>query len=203
MPYIELVIGLGLIFLYLIFPPSVIIAMRCWIRRVQKKMGRSEGMQRLRDSARKEAMKNISRQVSLYLFSFWFVWVFVLVHTAYMFLTGKVLYGLLIVSTCLSAMEGFVYAVVYFALQSLGTPKVTVGRTSCVSVRSELTVKDIRINAENKIRNVSEGEAEREESYVFNIFDGVADADSPWAKFINEDDSEFEGDFQQEGGPRT
>merc|ERR1712013_82561 len=69
------------------------------------------------------------------------------------------------------------------------------------SARSELTVEDIRTNAESKTGNGSGEEAEREESYVFNIFDGVSDADSPWAKFINEDDSEFEEESQ--GGELT
>jgi len=201
---LELIVALSLVFLYLIFPPSMILAIYFWISKAQKRMERSKGMQKLRDCARKEAMKNIARQISLYLFSFWFTWVFGLIHSAYFFLTNKILYDLLIFATCMDAMQGFVFAVVYFGLDSLGslgTPKVMACVPGNHICRPGLTVEDIRINAENKTRKCFETIAERKESYVFNIFDGVADADSPWAKFINEDNdgnaSETEGGVGQ------
>ena len=55
-------------------------------------------------------------------------------------------------------------------------------------IRSELTVEDIRSSAERKLKSGMEETDDRRESYTFNIFDGAPDEDSPWARYINQDD---------------
>ena len=85
--YFVYLVVLSQIFLYLIFPPSVILAIYCWIKKIQKKAQGCRGMQRVRQSARKELMKSIAIQISVYLLSFWFTWVFALIHAGYQILS--------------------------------------------------------------------------------------------------------------------
>ena len=66
---------------------------------------------------------------------------------------------------------------------------------------SELTVEDIRSSAERTIRSSAEETDDRRVSYMFNIFDGAPDEDSPWAKYINQDDDYSDNaDTPDEGG---
>ena len=81
-------------------------------------------------------------------------------------------------------------AMVYFALQRLGTSKVECGPSPSPRPGRgrELTVLDIRSSAERKVKVGSEETDDRRESYIFNIFDGAPDEDSPWARYIVQDD---------------
>mmetsp|Transcript_34690 Transcript_34690/g.60992 ORF Transcript_34690/g.60992 Transcript_34690/m.60992 type:complete len:155 (-) Transcript_34690:116-580(-) len=133
-------------------------------------------------------MQQIAIQISVYLFSFWFTWVFGLVHQIYHILTRKILYELLIFANCVYALQGFVFAMVYFALQRLGTPTGEYVPSPGPRLGSELTVQDIRSSAERKVKVGSEETDDRRESYIFNIFDGAPDEDSPWARYIVQDD---------------
>ena len=94
-------------------------------------------------------------------------------------------------------------AVVYFVLPRLGTSKPDLNAVqSMVSSsrqggRHELTVEDICSNVQSKSEMASEVASEHEgegrlgsNDFVFNIFDGVPDEDSPWAKFIDCDDDD-------------
>lgn len=184
--YLELIVGLGLLLLYFIVPPSLTAAMYCWIGRMQRKGEGSSGMQRVRESARRQTMRTVARQISVYLFAFWSTWVFGMIQQAYRILTGgKVLYDLLVLAQCLYASQGFVLAASYFALRRLGrVQRATYVRQS--DVVQGVTVSDIRLNAESRA-NESETLDNSTKSYDFNIFDGVPDEDSPWAKFIDPD----------------
>ena len=118
------------------------------------------------------------------------------------------------------ASQGFVFTCVYFTLQRLGKPKkvecatLSTGQPTRPGKKRELTVKDIRASVLRKSSMESEGQeladngSERRESLVFNIFDGVPDADSPWAKFIDQSYDDDcchveNGDAHQEGVVET
>lgn len=194
---IEYIIGFGLIFLYLIFPPSVVISMYCWIGREEKMMETSTGMHRLRQSARKQMMQSVGKQICVYLISFWFTWVFALIHTAFEIFTGELNYGLLILSNCLFASQGIVFAGVYFSLQRFGKPKIDCVSQNSMPIqrRCHLTVLDIRQNAESS--NGLECTETRRESCMFNVFDGEPDEDSPWAKFFQDEDEESPNNVEE------
>ena len=103
-------------------------------------------------------------------------------------MTGKILYELLIFANCLDALQGFVFAMAYFTLQRLGTPKLECVPSSRPGPKRQLTVQDIRSSA-NKKAKFGLGETDdTRENYTFNIFDGTPDEDSPWAKYIYQDD---------------
>jgi len=52
-----------------------------------------------------------------------------------------------------------------------------------------ITVQEIRSNADKKLEVSTERAVDDvAESYVFNIFDGASDENSPWAKYIDNDD---------------
>lgn len=185
----EFFVGLGFIFIYLIFPPFILIGQYCWISRVSKKARTSTGMNLIRECAQREMLRSAAKQLSLYLLSFWFTWALSLVQGIYGVITrGLVLYNLIIVAHSLQACQGLVFGLVYFALDRMGKPKVP-----CVpSPRprsDQLTVSGIRRSALDGLRRVSSRlrSSNRSSIVVFNIFDGVADADSPWAKFIDGD----------------
>ena len=61
--------------------------------------------------------------------------------------------------------------------------------------RFHLTVQDIRSNAESRNR-VTET---RSEGQDFNIFDGSPDPESPWAKYVDNDDEELPGNVEGNG----
>ena len=205
------IIGFTQIFLYFIYPPSVMIAMWCWLRNMQQKMDHrgSTGMQQVRDAARKEMMRSIAIQLSLYLSCFWITFMPTLLVFLLQTLIGEMFYGLQIFANCVFAFQGFIFVVEYFLLQRyFGKPKVEVeqlrnsafcskakrGRISTTG-RLSTTVQDIRSNAERTTERTTEtscGEAINEfrrMSHSFNIFDGTPDADSPWARFF-EDETE-------------
>eukprot|EP00579_Thalassiosira_antarctica_P023224 CAMPEP_0201987662 /NCGR_PEP_ID=MMETSP0904-20121228/91915_1 /ASSEMBLY_ACC=CAM_ASM_000553 /TAXON_ID=420261 /ORGANISM="Thalassiosira antarctica, Strain CCMP982" /LENGTH=328 /DNA_ID=CAMNT_0048541783 /DNA_START=183 /DNA_END=1172 /DNA_ORIENTATION=- len=180
------IVGFGMVFLYFIFPPSIVTAIYCWIKKIQKKVEGSRGMQQIREHARKQMIRSIANQISLYLFSFWFTFVPRMISFVYRILTGNIIYELLIFANCIFALQGFIMAMVYFTLQRLGTPKVECGpSSSSAGLRREITVQDIRSNvAERKAKVGSEETDDRRVSYMFNIFDGAPDEDSPWARYI-------------------
>ena len=49
------------------------------------------GRKRIREHAQKQMMQQIVIQITVSLFSFWFTWVFALMHAIYQILTGKIL----------------------------------------------------------------------------------------------------------------
>ena len=209
------ILGFTQVFLYFIFPPSVIIAMYCWIHKIQKKLGSCRGMQQVRQAARKEMAKSISKQITTYLLSFWFTYILSIIHMAYTLASeGEYIYNLLILVNCIYALQGFIFMMVYFGLERLGTPKVeclphlqSERVIQNISVSGERmgrlingqhpTVRDIRSNAIRKTENGAEeviSSSRRRSSLVFNIFDGTPDAESPWAQFIDPDSDDEEGD---------
>ena len=193
-----LIVGLTQVFLYFVYPPSVILAMHCWIRGVKRKKRECRGMHQVREAAKKEMLQGIAKQISLYLLAFWFTFVLGLIHNAYVLLSGgKLLYNLLIISNCVFAFQGFVFMIVYFKLEKMGMQKVDCEEAfASVTHRStynggrpsDLTVMGIRSNVERKSQYPLEASAcSSRRTSVFNIFDGIPDNDSPWAQFIDQD----------------
>jgi len=191
MKYLEFILRFGLGFLFLIFPPTILITMFCWIKKVEVNISGSAGIQQMREQARSQMLKSMAIQMSLYLFSFWFGWGPGFGVILYEMITGEILYGLAIFTNCLQAMHGFVFAGVYFTLPILVARKQ---KLSLIEPKSnaprERTVEDIRADAARETLP-DPGLAQRRTqrvSYIFNIFDGTPDEDSPWAKFHEVDD---------------
>jgi hypothetical protein len=135
-------------------------------------------------------MKSIAIQISLYLFSFWLTFLPTVITYGYRVMTGEILYNAAILANCIFTLQGFIMVWVYFSLDKVGKPKPNslTNASSKVGVRRQLTVKDIRTNAERKGENETDVDSEERISFVFNIFDGVPNEDSPWAKFIDADE---------------
>eukprot|EP00956_Cyclotella_meneghiniana_P031454 scaffold82592_cov67-Cyclotella_meneghiniana.AAC.12 len=192
---IHLILALSLIFLYFIFPPAVTISMQCWIRKCKKRAeaSSSTGWLKIKESARTDMMKNVTKQIS----SFWLTWILELVHVSYHTLTNKYVYGgVKIASNLIFYLQGCVYAIVYFQLERMAKPKVYTMTKRNPNTTSQLTVEQIRANAERKQSSTLESEgSESDRSKVdltFNIFDGQPDPNSPWAKFIYDDSDDEE-----------
>lgn len=186
----ELVVGLLLISIYFVFPPILVILTHRWIKKSGLKVEGSSGLQKIRASAKKEMMWSVGKQISAYLLSFWLTWIFSLAHAAYQILSsGEILYDLQIFANCMYASQGFVFAFVYFIVDRMGKPKVNCLPSSDAGpgARRQLTVMDIRLSAQRKPEISPEmgSSSRRSNSILFNIFDGVPDEDSPWAKYLN------------------
>jgi len=206
--FMGLIYAISNIFLCLIFPTSVALAMGCWM----KKKGNNElsnsvsrGMTIVRDRARKEMMQRVYFQVSLYLFSFWSTWVISIASRALRLITGDPVYNLLILSNCIWSLQGFVFMVVYFTLQKMGgglegeSLSNNIWQSFSVRRGHRLTVRDIRSSAQ-RIESVTESNNDLpEQSFSFHVFDGVPDPDSPWAMFFDEDDDSENEDAPDEG----
>mmetsp|Transcript_8981 Transcript_8981/g.20253 ORF Transcript_8981/g.20253 Transcript_8981/m.20253 type:complete len:399 (-) Transcript_8981:112-1308(-) len=181
-----LIAGVGNIFLYFMYTPSIMVAVYCLIKRLQREAEGSRGMQRVRELARKQMMANIQHQIYVYLFSFWFTYACTLIDAIHLALTGEILYNLHILADCIFASQGFVLTIVYFTLQRMSTPKVVddLHSNPSSSPRRGPSVVDIRKNVEAK----ENGAISSRRSSTFSIFDGTPDQDSPWAQFFDEDD---------------
>ena len=209
-----LIVGLSQVFLYFVYPPSVIATMFCWIRKLEKKKKEGNGMNQVREATRKEMLISIAKQISLYLLSFWSTFVLGLISTGYELLSGgKFLYNLAIVANSVYAFQGFVFMIVYFKLEKMGRQKAELEPIQLASVihrstynnggmASDLSVMGIRSRVATKaecrpaqdndrsIKSLIEkreitGYSNRRRKSVFNIFDGIpAYRDSPWAQFI-------------------
>mmetsp|Transcript_2546 Transcript_2546/g.3903 ORF Transcript_2546/g.3903 Transcript_2546/m.3903 type:complete len:382 (-) Transcript_2546:179-1324(-) len=190
---LETIVGLFVISLYLFFPLSVVIAMCLWIKKSEKKILRSNGLQAVRESARKEMMHSIAKQISMYLVSFWSTSLLVYVGTGYEFATNKHLWNLTILGNVVFSTQGLVLAVVYFILQRIGRVKHIA--ISPLSRNIDVTVEDIRANAERKASAPQSANVAGERRSVrFSIFDGIPDENSPWAKYLLDDlDEEVDG----------
>jgi len=189
------------LFLYLLFPPSVILFMYWWIKRRGEESAKrfQGGMSNLRNILQKQIMQSIFRQISIYLCSFWFTWVFLVIHMVYKILSGNPAYNWNIFANCIFALQGFVYMLVYFALDRMGRPNaehiVQQSTTANGSApRRHRTVDDIRASVLRISENVSLGSASKRisQSFDFNVFDGTPDENSPWAMFIDPDSDEEE-----------
>lgn len=190
---IEYLVGLSTVLLYFVGPPVLVTAMYCWIRKRRTTARDSTGMQQIREQAQKELMKSILVQISVYLFSFWFTFAPTLVNIVYQILTREIHYELTIFANCVFALQGLIMAVVYFLLQRMGSSKVAIIELVPSQPRRELsegqglTVTDIRKSVMRQDDNDGEKRvSDRRESYIFNIFDGEPDEDSPWARFIDQ-----------------
>merc|ERR1712087_119289 len=136
--------------------------------------------------------------ILVYFFCFWITFVFSLIQVIYVMLTNQIPYDFNIFAQVMLSSQGFVFAIAYFALQRMGgTPKVDGLPTQRDNQgRGELTVDIIRANAGAKhqadfeIDSQDDGSTADEDEYNFNIFDGTPGANSPWAKFIDQEYSD-------------
>merc|ERR1712029_181551 len=103
-------------------------------------------------------------------------------------------YDLLIVANVITATQGFILSIVYFALERMGKRSMAEEGLQLVSLastgtQSQLSVSDIRHNARTK-RQAGEDDNEPLLPCTFHIFDGTPGEDSPWAKFFEEEDDD-------------
>jgi len=118
------------IFVYFVFPALVVFFMYCWMKRhicCDEKTStvmanpNGSGMAIIREEAKKDMMHSFSLQIAVYLFSSLSTWVVILISNLYQLLTGTLLYNLAILGWCIFALQGFVFMVVYFTLQRMGS----------------------------------------------------------------------------------
>ena len=96
--------------LYFILPPIVTVSMYFWLKKMQRvgdsHTNISSRMVEIRETARKRMMHCACRQISVYLFSFWFTWVFGVIWFVYKTLSKDMAYNFLIFVNCVMASQG-------------------------------------------------------------------------------------------------
>lgn len=186
----------SMVFLYFVYCPGVIISMQCQVNKLQSEVNESTGLHKIKESARKNMLQSVTKQMAIYLFSFWFTWIFLLSHVIYRSVTGRILYNFVIFANCIYRLQGFVFASVYFLLDRVSKVRVSLSAEKQSNTGGHLTVEDIRESARiSSERCESEVEESHEDSkghrrIAFNIFDGEPDEDSPWAQFFEEENDD-------------
>lgn len=196
--------AIGNLLLFLVVPPSALILVACWIRRTSKESPVSVGISQVRAAAQKQMRHDVMKQMSMYLASFWFVYIFSFIGgVTERANNGEPNTDILIISSCCLALQGVIIATVYFTLQKMVNSSQrlpTLLRASVLARRrkGQLTVSVIRNNAETSDSNMVEVGNEPEETDYgrFFIFDGTPSDGSPWAKYFNDQD---ECDDDKEG----
>jgi hypothetical protein len=189
------VLAFGNVVIYLIIPPMAMVLMGCWIKRTSKDAETSEGLRQLQISARKQMMQDVRKQISLYLISFWITYICPLANAVIEKATGSPDTTLLIVGNCLSALQGCIVTMVYFTLQRMSNASMQLNALACADDvverrKKHLTVSKIRTTVESKDQAMVDNHEEVPQgaSFIFSIFDGTPTDDSPWAKYIDQDD---------------
>jgi hypothetical protein len=156
------------------------------------------GWHRVKESAKKEMMQSVAKQICSYLFAFWFTWMLSLIHVVYRMVNFHIIYNMLIVANVVYRLRGCVFAVVYFSIERMSrlkTSNILVSKTS--NVEGQLTVEAIRNSAQRRSTDLGseelEGDGENSEEngnarFSFNIFDGTVDESSPKVSYEDESD---------------
>jgi hypothetical protein len=149
-----------------------------WVNfsQIQKQVDHAAGLKHIIESARTRRLKDVAKQVMLYLFLFSYGYLIPVLSLWLDIRTeGTWVYTLDIVGACISASQGVVFMIIYFALQ-----------------RPDLQPTHYANNTVDELRQSAMQPKEEKERFSFFIFDGTPAEDSPWATLLLEEDSTAE-----------
>ncbi len=191
-----IIIGLSQIMTYFIIPPCSMMALYKSLLKSKKEHQASKGMKHLIEAAKKRLLRDIMIQISLYLFSFWATYIFSLIAFIAQTVTGEKPYILLIFSNAVLDSQGFIVMLVYFQLgrRSQKDRHKLPKAPECKARNLDSNVQTIRLRASMNESGMGASPRVLKEpaESTFNIFDGIPDESSPWAKYIDHD-SEDDG----------
>ena len=200
----DLFIGIfafGNVILYLIVPLIAMLLIGLWIKRTIKEAENSVGMRQLLVSARKQMMQDVMKQIGLYLICFWLTYICPLANGVHEVIIGAPNVTLLIIGNCILSLQGAILTTVYFSLQRITSSskrlaKLAPGIANEKKRREDqLTVSKIRTTAETREEIIIEesiNEESENDHCAFFIFDGAPSDDSPWAKYLLDNDEDEE-----------
>ncbi len=166
------------------------------LRKSKKEHQASKGMKHLIEAAKKRLLRDVMIQISLYLFSFWATYIFSLIAFIAQTVTGEKPYILLIFSNAVLDSQGFIVMLVYFQLgrRSQKDRHKLPKAPECKARNLDSNVQTIRLRASMNESGMGASPRVLKEPVesTFNIFDGIPDESSPWAKYIDHD-SEDDG----------
>jgi len=151
---------------------------------MQKEAEVAIGMKKIVEKARSRRLKGVALQTALYLLSFWFGYLPMIIQHCMYFVTREINYGFTITSSCIYAAQGIVVMAIYFSLQQQSRKDSIDILPGLTRERDTLTVSKIRANAAapktSKHRNSVN-------MFSFHVFDGTPDEDSPFAEYLLDD----------------
>jgi preprotein translocase subunit YajC len=170
-PSIKFVIFTSFIMVDFLIGTGTIIFLWVNFAQIQKQVDNAIGMKRLIESARTQRLKDVAQQAMLYLFLFSYGYFIPVLSLWLDILTeGSWVYTLDIVGACISASQGVVFMIIYFALQR-PEPEST--------CHANNTVEELRQSARQPKKE--------KKRFTFFIFDGTPAEDSPWATLLEVD----------------
>ena len=163
---------------------SGILFLWCNFTRIQKNVDNAVGMTRMIESARKRRHKEVTVQTGLYLFLFSYGHLVPIVASYAIALSSKSwVYDLAVAAVCMSASQGVVFMIIYFACQNPEEGNTLSSLNTGVA--------DIRQKAQDGSRKKKLSIRPR---FSFNIFDGTPAEDSPWKEFIDNESDDGDDD---------
>mmetsp|Transcript_33702 Transcript_33702/g.68711 ORF Transcript_33702/g.68711 Transcript_33702/m.68711 type:complete len:391 (+) Transcript_33702:108-1280(+) len=193
-----IIIGLSQIVTYFIIPPCSMMALYKLLHKAKKEHQSSKGMKQLIEGARKRLLRDVMIQISLYLFSFWATYFFSLIAFITQTVTGEKPYSLLIFSNVVLHSQGFIVMLVYFQLgrRSQKDRHKLPKAPECKGRNLDSNLQTIRMRASMNESDMGASPRVLKKSVesTFNIFDGIPDESSPWAKYIDQDSEDDDSD---------
>lgn len=199
------IIAIAQFMIYCIIPPIFMLAVYHMLDKSKPEYQPAGGMTKIIEDARKRLLRDVLLQISLYLLSFWFTYVFNIIQFVIQKITGESHYNLHIFANTINYSQGTILMLVYFQLQRMtnqGFRKLPETEV-CRGRNQDADLQTIRNRASS--RNLFDGvDTEPCKERSFSIFDGTPDESSPWAKYIDQDSEddvdvhEYRDDFQEE-----
>ena len=144
--------------------------------KIQSTVDKAVGMKHLIESARHVRRKDVTTQAGLYILLLLGGYLVPIISwNALIFFSKPWTYNFRIVAMCMSASQGVMFTLIYFALLK---PDAQLVDTTTLNP----TVSQIREQAEKPIESKP-----RQSRFSFHIFDGTPAADSPWAQYFEDD----------------
>ena len=186
-----------LILVELLVGTGTITVLLCKYEKMQGEIDDAVGYTRIVETVRRRRLVEAAIQTGLYIFTFWFGYLPLVVESIVRKVSGELNYDLIIASRCIFAFQGALLLAIYLALSRINrSARLSVAHLgestpSC----DEITVSKIRANAERKRRMSAHSSVSNRSAFRFSIFDGTPADDSPWARYF--DDSEMGGEISE------
>ncbi|EJK77462.1 hypothetical protein THAOC_00707 [Thalassiosira oceanica] len=186
-----------LILVELLVGTGTITVLLCKYEKMQREIDEAVGYTRIVETVRRRRLVEAAIQTGLYIFTFWFGYLPLVVESFIRNVSGKLTYDLIIASRCIFAFQGVLLMAIYLALSRINrSARISVARLGETTAScGETTVSKIRANAERKRRMSAHSSVSNRSAFKFSIFDGTPSDDSPWAQYF--DDSERGGEISE------
>ena len=105
-----------LILVELLVGTGTITVLLCKFEQMQRDIDEAVGYTRMMETARKRRLTEVAIQTGLYLFTFWFGYLPTIIEILVRFISGELIYNLVIASRCVFAFQGALLLAIYLLM---------------------------------------------------------------------------------------